>query len=75
MVSRTKIVAIVIAAALSFSAGVAIWIVTRPAGWSEAPAEGAAKLSEEERRKRVRDFFGAPKEYDTRNGQEMRPRW
>lgn len=76
MVSRTRMIAIVIAAGLSFSAGVAIWIVTRPAGWSDAPADGAAgTLTEEERRKRTRDFFSSPKEYDTKSGQEMRPRW
>lgn len=75
MVSRSKFAAIVIAAALSFSAGVAIWIVTRPAGWSDAPADSAGKLSEEERRKQAREFFSAPKEYDTKGGQEMRPRW
>ncbi len=75
MVSRSKIVAIIIAASLSFCAGVAIWIVTRPAGWSDAPTDSAGTLSEEERRKRARDFFAAPKEYDTTNGQEMKPRW
>lgn len=75
MVSRSKIAAIVIAAALSFCAGVAIWIVTRPAGWSDAPADDDAKRPVEERRRQSREFFSAPKEYDTRNGQEMRPRW
>ncbi|PZR94723.1 MAG: entry exclusion protein TrbK [Stutzerimonas stutzeri] len=75
MVSRTKMIAIVIAAGLSFSAGVAIWIVTRPDGWSDAPADSAGTLSEEQRRERTRDFFSAPKEYDTKSGQEMRPRW
>lgn len=75
MVSRSKIAAIVIAAALSLSAGVAIWIVTQPAGWSDAPSDGDAKRPEEERREQASEFFSAPKEYDTKGGQEMRPRW
>lgn len=75
MVSRSKIITVVIAAALSFSAGVAIWIVTRPAGWSDAPTDGAAKPTEEEHRRQSHDFFSAPKHYDTEGGQEMRPRW
>lgn len=75
MVSRVKIIVIAIVAVLSLSAGVTIWIATRPAGWNNGPVGGTAKLSEEERRKAVRDFFTAPKEYDTKNGHEMRPRW
>jgi Ti type entry exclusion protein TrbK len=75
MVNRTKILLIALAAGLSFAAGVALWIVTRPVGWSAVPTDRAETLSEEERRKRARAFFAAPKEYDTTNGQEMKPRW
>lgn len=75
MVSRTKIILIVLMAAVSFSAGVAAWIVTQPAGWSDAPMDGAAKLSDEERRRQAKEFFGTPKQYDMKNGQEMKPRW
>jgi len=69
MVSRAKIILIAIVAVVSLSAGVTIWIAMRPT------VGGTAKLSEEERHKAVRDFFATPNEYDTKNGQEMRPRW
>ncbi len=69
MVSRAKIILIAIVAVVSLSAGVTIWIATRPT------VGGTAKLSEEERRKAVRDFFATPQAYDMKNGQEMKPRW
>jgi len=63
MVSRSKIILIVIAIAVG--AGVAMW--------SGTPLDGKASLAQDEQR--MRDFFAAPKAYDTRNGQEMKPRW
>ncbi|HQS45173.1 MAG: entry exclusion protein TrbK [Rhizobiales bacterium 24-66-13] len=71
MVSRSKIILVVIA--IVVGAGVAMWTVIDPAGQSGTPAVGKTNLSQEEQR--MRDFFAAPKAYDTRNGQEMKPRW
>lgn len=65
MVSCSKIILVVIA--IVIGAGVAIW--------SGTPPDGKASLPQDERSRPARDFFAAPKAYDTRNGQEMKPRW
>lgn len=39
---------------------------------SKAPDQAPASASSDAHAK---DFFGEPKKYDMKNGQEMRPRW
>ena len=64
MVKRPLIIAIAFCAA--GAAGVWFFLGSKALDQTPAPASSDT---------RAKDFFGTPKKYDMKNGQEMRPRW
>jgi Ti type entry exclusion protein TrbK len=68
---------VIVGAALSFSAGVAVGMVVQshPVIEAETATPLPNTASEAERREHVEKFFGGDPNRDIRGGQEMRPRW
>lgn len=64
MVKRPLIIAIAVCAA----GAVGVWLFLGSKTPDQMPASASGDT-------RAKDFFGTPKKYDMKNGQEMRPRW
>ncbi len=59
---------IIIAIAACVAAAAGVWFFAGPQASDQTPATASSDT-------RAKDFFGTPKKYDMKNGQEMRPRW
>lgn len=79
MVNHSFVATVVISAGLSSVAtGLGAWAFVNSSGCDDRRVTlqtTSPPLSEEEQRKQVENFFRSSKQYDTRGGQEMRPRW
>lgn len=69
------VIMVIVGAALSFSAGVAVGMVVQPYPVIEAETATPLPNTASERREHVEKFFGGNPNRDIRGGQEMRPRW
>ena len=58
----------IIVIAVGGAAAAGVWFFVGSKAPDQAPASASSDT-------RAKDFFGTPKKYDMKNGQEMRPRW